>query len=76
LTWGSGEFTEEERRVRFEAVFESCWRSGMSRQSVANMIGQAAHREGKSFDESLEAYYRLYPGVKRTAATPRGAGGD
>lgn len=63
------EFTDEERAEKFGAVFETCWRGGMSRQAVLNMIGQAAHREGKSFDESVEAYHVLYVrgGMRRRA---------
>lgn len=67
------EWTDGERRAHFEAVFEQCWRGGMSRQEVADMVGQAAGREGKSFDESLNAYYLLYAKRKRQIRAPRGA---
>lgn len=32
----------------------------MSEQEVVSMVGRAAQREGKSFDESLNAYFILY----------------
>jgi hypothetical protein len=56
----SDEFSHIERDAKLSALADEFASEGTTWQGLLNMIGQAAQREGKSFDESLEAYFFLY----------------
>jgi hypothetical protein len=57
---GDRELSDGERAEMLEAVHATSGFEAYPFQETVKLVGQEAHRAGRSFDESLLSYYRRY----------------